>query len=36
MGHTHVVDYLIKTAHADVFHADTDGWTALHNAAARG
>lgn len=26
----------MQTAEADVSHADTDGWTALHNASARG
>jgi len=36
MGHFQIVEYLIKTAHANVTHADTDGWTALHNAAAKG
>lgn len=36
MGHFRIVEYLIKTAHANVTHADTDGWTALHNASAKG
>jgi ankyrin repeat protein len=35
-GHLQVVEYLIQTAHANVNHADTDGWTALHNSAAKG
>jgi ankyrin repeat protein len=36
MGHVHIVEYLLQTAHADITHADTDGWTALHNASAKG
>jgi len=36
MGHTEIVDYLVKNASANVMHADTDGWTALHNAASKG
>lgn len=36
MGHFHIVEYLIETAKANATHADTDGWTALHNAAAGG
>jgi len=36
MGHAEIVEYLVKNAGANVTHADTDGWTALHNAASKG
>jgi hypothetical protein len=36
IGHVEIVEYLIQTAHANVTYADTDGWTALHNASAKG
>jgi hypothetical protein len=36
MGHLQLLDYLLRVAHADAMHSDTDGWTALHNASAKG
>lgn len=36
MGHVQIVEYLVHTANAKAAHADTDGWTALHNASAKG
>jgi hypothetical protein len=36
VGHLDIVEFLVQNPRANVNHADTDGWTSLHNASARG
>ena len=36
MGHLDIVRYLVNDGHASITRTDSDGWTALHNAAASG